>query len=199
MQCHHGSAFLFPTYFHLSAHHQLSLHTASNHNRCTIQFNYHLYFNMAQTPNPIVTPFDAVPLDVTATTAEQPPSFCQDWTSPGYSGGRSYPIVDNRYYDGTTGQVRIYHPLDVMKPGPPSLDVYWGSRCSATGEEDEFRGAVKTSSLTVTQYVLGVGAFLKESNYQLHSLTATKYTIIIFISANMSRTEVHRLWLKYGL
>lgn len=154
---------------------------------------------MAQNPDPAATAADAARLDTAAPAPEPRFRFGQRWTCADYSGGRDYPLVDNQYQDGSTGQVKTYINPGLTSPGPPSIEVYWGSRCRPSGEADEFRGGTKTSTLTVTEYVLGVAACLKESDYELHSLTATKYTINIFISANMSTAVVHRLWLKYGL
>lgn len=86
----------------------------------------------------------------------------------------------------------------VVAYGPPSLDIYWKNRRVITSDE-MFNSAVKGSSLTMTEYVIRVAAFLEESNCRLQSLTATTYSVNIIIFTDMLKTDIHRLLLKHGL
>ena len=110
-----------------------------------------------------------------------------------------YPIVDGKYYDGKTGQVVTVDPSNGwVTYGPPTLDVYWDNRLS-TAKEDVFCGAVKSSTLSMTEYVIRVGEFLKECNCDLQSLTATTYSVNVILFANMSTSDMQLLWKQYGL
>lgn len=109
----------------------------------------------------------------------------------------SYPLVNNSYKDLRTGQV-VDGYTGPYTSGPPTLDVYWQNRL-ATTVEDAFHAGVKSSTLSMTEYVVRVGEFLKDCNCRLQSLTATTYSINVVIFADLPKAEMHRLWQKHGL
>lgn len=121
----------------------------------------------------------------------------QQWTSR--ETGRGYPIVDNKYFDLATGQVVTLGSDDKWRmAGPPTLDIYWQNRQSTT-VEDAFHALVKGSTLDMTDYVIRLGEFLKESGCRLQSLTATTYSINVVIFADMSKQDMHTLQRKHGI
>lgn len=127
-------------------------------------------------------------------------SYLQEWITD--ESGRKYPVVDNKYFDGKTGQVVTLGPDDIWSTtGPPSLEVYWQNLGSASSDKDKgvFCGAFKSSPLTMTEYVTQVGGFLKDCNCKLRSLTATTYSVNIVFYADLSREDMWFLWRKYGL
>lgn len=68
-----------------------------------------------------------------------------------------------------------------------------------TTVEEPFYAAVKSSPLTMTEYVIRVGAFMQDSECNLQSLTATTYSINIILFADLPKAEMYRLWLEHGL
>lgn len=126
------------------------------------------------------------------------PPFPQIWTAQD-DGIRGYPIVDGKYFDGKTGQVVTMDPSNPWATGgPPSLDIFWHNRRRTTVKKP-FCGAVKSSGLSMTEYVIQVGEFLKECKCELQSLTATTYSVNVVVFADMSNDDMHLLWQKYGL
>lgn len=134
-------------------------------------------------------------LAATADAAEPARLASQNWTVG--DNGREYPLVNNSYNDLRTGQV-VSDYKGHFSAGPPTLDVYWQNR-RASDVEDAFRAGVKSSNLTMTEYVVRVGEFIKDSNCKLQSLTATTYSINVIIFADLPKEEMHRLWQKHGL
>ncbi|KAJ2972252.1 hypothetical protein NQ176_g7264 [Zarea fungicola] len=133
-----------------------------------------------------------------ATEGETHHRYFQQWTVG--KSGRGYPIVDNKYFDGETGQVVNLGPDDQWSAaGPPALAVYWQNLGSATSEKGAFCAAMKSSTLSMTEYVTQVVGFLKDCKCELHSLTATTYSINIVFYAELSREDMWFLWKKYGL
>lgn len=123
--------------------------------------------------------------------------FPQVWSTDG--GGRKYPIVGDKYFDGKTGQIVTTGPDNPWVTfGPPTLDVYWHNLGSIK-TEDAFCGAVKSSGLSMTEYVIRVGEFLKECKCDLRSLTATTYSVNVVTFSNMSSSDFTLLWKRYGL
>ncbi len=124
------------------------------------------------------------------------PPLIQEWTYE--AGDRRYPIVDGKYFDGRTGRVEPVDMNGQVTIGPPTLDVFWHNRM-LTGREDQFFGAVGISTISMTEYVIRVGEFLKECNCDLQSLTATTYSLNVILFADMSKSDVYMLWERYGL
>lgn len=123
----------------------------------------------------------------------------QEWIAD--KSGRSYPVVDDKYFDGQTGQVVTVGP-DILwsTTGPPSLEVYWQNLGSSSSDKGApFCASFKSSSLTMTEYVTQVGRFLNDCNCKLRSLTATTYSVNVVFYGELTREDMWFLWKKYGL
>lgn len=130
-------------------------------------------------------------------TSEYCGPFLHEWTVS--DEGKGSPIVDNKYFNMETGQtVALRGPRHVTF-GPPSLDVYWQNRRHGSERENQFRAVVKVSALSMTEYVIGVGEFLKESKCTLQSLTATTYSVNVVVFMEILYEDLHVLLKKHGL
>lgn len=132
----------------------------------------------------------------TSCTTKLDGPFFHEWT--GGDAQRSH-IVDNKYFDVTTGEVMAYGRDQWVSIGPPTLDIYWQNRRFDTSVENAFEAVVKHSALTMTEYVIRVGAFLKDCKCSLHLLTATTYSVNVVVFVDMSYEDMHVLWRKHGI
>jgi hypothetical protein len=119
----------------------------------------------------------------------------QPWTVDGY------PIVDGKYLDLSTGEVKTYVAgVDLMTGGPPSVAVYWQNRM-ATGRADQFLVIAKsvTAAPDLTEYLARVGEFLRKGQCRVHSLNATRYDVYVVVSSELSQAEFREALLQNGL
>ncbi len=128
---------------------------------------------------------------------------------PGNIGGRltqpwtadEYPIVDGKYLDLSTGELKTHVPgVDHFRGGPPSVAVYWQNRL-ATGRGDQFLVIAKAvaDARDLTEYLAPVGAFLRKGLCKVHSLNATRYDVYVVVSSELSQGEFREALVEQGL
>lgn len=127
-------------------------------------------------------------------TQNMPPQ--QRWTISGY------PIVDGKYLDLSTGELKMHvDGVDLVMAGPPSIAIWWQNRV-ATGRPDQFsvisKGGV-VGARDLTEYMTRVGDFLKRGLCQLNSLNATRYDVYIVVSSEMTHTAFRNALEEGGL
>jgi hypothetical protein len=114
-------------------------------------------------------------------TYSGPPS--QKWTTDGY------PIVDGKYLDLSTGELKMHvEGVDPFMGGPPSVSVYWQNRVS-TGRGDQFLVISKqrTPVRDVTEYLARLGDFLRKGLCKVDSLNATRFDVYVVASSELSQ------------
>jgi hypothetical protein len=119
---------------------------------------------------------------------EQP---IQSWTVDGY------PIVDGKYLDLRTGEVKTHEGL--LTGGPPSLAIYWHNKLPKPQEEQPFYAVSAFSQLSVTDYLTRVGDLLRTGICTVDSLSATKYSVNLVILTQLSRNEFREALIRHGL
>ena len=129
--------------------------------------------------NPPVLPFD---LGVS-------PRQC--WTLDG-----RHPIVDGRYVDSTTGEVREHTGPSIG--GPPSVAVYWHNRLAA-GQPEPIFGISSMERTPVTEYVIRIGNLLGAVTCTVNSLIVTKFSVTIIVQTPLSKTEFSEALVEHRL
>jgi len=114
----------------------------------------------------------------------------QQWTLDGY------PIVDGKYHDLGTDEIKIH--TGALRGGPPSVSVYWNNRAGIT-RPDQFVAVGSTSGQTVTAYIVRVGDMLREGSCSVHSLNATEYAVNVIVSTALSTEEFMGVLRRHGL
>lgn len=114
----------------------------------------------------------------------------QMWTPDGY------PIVDGKYHDLSTDEIKIH--TGVLRGGPPSVSVYWNN-CGAITRPDQFFAVGATSGHTVTEYIMRVGDMLRDGGCSVHSLNATEYSVNVIVSTALSTEEFIGILRRHGL
>ena len=127
---------------------------------------------------------------VTETNTAIRPHFAR-WTRSGY------PIVDGRYHDLSTGEIKEAED-EFIRTGPPALDVHWYNR-NYSDMEDQFRFVAFHSPVEVTEYLRRVGNFLGLAKCRVMSLNATKYSVNLIISTEMANDEMMKELKNYNL
>ncbi|KXX74656.1 hypothetical protein MMYC01_209266 [Madurella mycetomatis] len=128
---------------------------------------------------------------------------------PGIVGGRltqpwtvdRYPIVDGKYLDLSTGELKTHVAgTDHFRGGPPSVAVYWQNQL-ATGRGDQFLVIAKAvaDARDLTEYLTRVGAFLRKGLCKVHSLNATRYDVYVVMSSELSQGEFREALAEQGL
>ncbi|KAJ9157539.1 hypothetical protein NKR23_g321 [Pleurostoma richardsiae] len=107
----------------------------------------------------------------------------QPWTQSGS------PIVDGKYIERTTGEIKQLEPGELVTGGPPAIDVYWHNR-TLTGRDDQFFGFSGASLLQVSEYLVRVGELLKTGKCKVHALNVTKYAVNIIITTALSNEDM---------
>ena len=116
---------------------------------------------------------------------------------PGNLGKRStqlwtvdeYPIVDGKYLDLATGELKTHLiGVDQFRGGPPAVSVYWQNQLS-TGRGDQFLVIAKvvTDVKDLTEYLARAGTFLGKGLCKVHSLNATRYEVYVVVSSELSQ------------
>ncbi|KAH6679953.1 hypothetical protein F5X68DRAFT_212399 [Plectosphaerella plurivora] len=127
-------------------------------------------------------------------TAGLPPSTSapgQHWTPDGY------PIVDGKYHDLATGEIKTHNGL--RRGGPPSLSVYWHSRGTSTSQADSLFAVGAFNALPVTEYLVRMGEMLREGTCTVGSLNVTEYAVNVIVETELPRTEFMEKLRNYGL
>jgi len=104
----------------------------------------------------------------------------QSWTLDGY------PIVDGKYLDLATGQIKVHSGR--MMGGPPAIAVYWNNRL-CTGRTDQFRAISASSSCSLSEYLIRVGQLLTTGACTIDSLNATTYSVNVVVMSELSTSE----------
>lgn len=127
--------------------------------------------------------------------AGPPPSTSaprQHWTPDGY------PIVDGKYHDLATGEIKTHTGLR-RGGGPPSMYVYWHSRGSRVSQEDRFFAVGAYNALPVTEYLVRMGDMLREGTCTVSSLNVTDYAVNVIVVTELPRTEFTDMLRRHGL
>ncbi|GAB1317392.1 hypothetical protein MFIFM68171_07602 [Madurella fahalii] len=114
----------------------------------------------------------------------------QSWTVDGY------PIVDGKYLDLSTGEIKTHEGL--LTGGPPSLAVYWHNKLPKH-QEQPFYAVSAFSQISVTDYLTRIGDLLRTGICTVDSLNATKYSVNLVILTQLSRNEFEEALLRHGL
>lgn len=114
----------------------------------------------------------------------------QLWTLDGY------PIVDGRYHDLVTGEIRTH--TGNFRAGPPSLSIYWQNR-GGSDRRDLFYAVGATSKYNVTDYLFRVGEMLRREMCTVSSLNATEYAVNVIVITELSNMEFTALLREHGL
>jgi hypothetical protein len=128
---------------------------------------------------------------------------------PGNIGGRltqpwtvdEYPIVDGKYLDLSTGELKTHAAgVDHFRGGPPSVAVYWQNQL-ATGRGDQFLVIAKAvaDARDLTEYLARVGACLSKGLCKVHSLNATRYDVYVVVSSELSQGGFRAALAEQGL
>jgi hypothetical protein len=118
----------------------------------------------------------------------------QLWTADGY------PIVDGKYLDLSTGEVKPH--TGPFRGGPPSVSVYWQNQL-CTGRRDQFLVLAKAgaggASCDLTEYLARAGGFFAKGLCKVHSLNATRYDVYVVVSSELSAEEFGEALGVHGL
>ncbi|KAK0726582.1 hypothetical protein B0T21DRAFT_36637 [Apiosordaria backusii] len=115
----------------------------------------------------------------------------QLWTVDGY------PIVDGKYLDLSTGEIKTHEGL--LTGGPPALTVYWHNKLPKHQKEQPFYAASAFSLTSVTDYLTRVGDLLRTGICTVDSLSATKYSVNLVIMTQLSNNEFIEALGRHGL
>lgn len=104
----------------------------------------------------------------------------QSWTLSGY------PIVDNKYHDLSTGEVKAHSGPSTG--GPPSISVYWHNRL-ATGCRDQFLIISKTvaSTTNLTEYLIRVGDLLRKGQCKIDAMNVTRFDVYVVVESELDQ------------
>lgn len=119
----------------------------------------------------------------------------QFWTPDGY------PIVDGKYLDLSTGELRTHRRgVDLVRAGPPTVSVYWQNQL-ATGRQDQFLviSGAAAKARDVTDYLARLGAFLAKGLCTVRSLNATRYDVYVVVSSELSQQAFRDALVEHGL
>jgi hypothetical protein len=119
----------------------------------------------------------------------------QLWTVDGY------PIVDGKYLDLSTGELKTHVAgVDQFRGGPPAVSVYWQNQL-ATGRGDQFLVIAKVVAHVrdLTEYLARVGTFLGKGLCKVHSLNATRYEVYVVVSSELSQGGFREALAEDGL
>lgn len=135
---------------------------------------------------------DQVPPEIDSSTVRPG----QSWTLDGY------PIVDGKYLDLATGEIKTY--TGFRRAGPPSLSIYWNNRGSITGPDtgpcpDPFFALGCSSRHTVTEYLARLGEMLRQGGCEISSLNATTYAVNVVAMTELPSAEFKERLRQHGL
>ena len=114
----------------------------------------------------------------------------QLWTEDGY------PIVDGKYQDLSTGELKTVEGGRTI--GPPSLSVFWHNKHTKR-ERGSFISTAFYSPASVTEYLARVGEFLSTGVCEVDSLCATKYSVNLIITTQLSDKDFTAALKKHKL
>lgn len=142
--------------------------------------------NGSQSSAPAETP---APADSSAPPRQLEPLWTPDGSSP---------IVDGKYVDLATGEIKTH--TGPFRGGPPALSVYWQNRL-ATGRADQFLVIAKTVSHTVSlnDYIARVGDLLRKGVCKVDSINATRYNIYLVVTTERAQDEFRDALRAHGL
>lgn len=115
----------------------------------------------------------------------------QLWTLGGY------PIVDGKYRDLTTGEIKLHTGL--ITSGPPTLAIYWHNRFSTSRADLQSYAVSTTTTISMSEYLIRIGDLLRTGVCTVDLLNATKYSLNLIIISNLSREEFHASMREHGL
>ncbi|KAK5659003.1 hypothetical protein OQA88_1089 [Cercophora sp. LCS_1] len=115
--------------------------------------------------------------ELEALEAAMPPS--QSWTLDGY------PIVDGRYHDLSTGEIKTH--TGASSSGPPSIFAHWHNRLM-TGRTDQFLATSKVApTRDLTEYMARIGDLLRKGVCKVDAINAMKYNVYVIVWTELSR------------
>lgn len=109
-----------------------------------------------------------------------PSQQTQSWTLSGY------PIVDSKYHDLSTGEVRAHSGPSTG--GPPSISVYWQNRL-ATGRRDQFHVISKTvaSTTNLSEYIIRMGYLLRKGHCKIDAMNVTRFDVYVVVESDLGQ------------
>ncbi|WQF81228.1 hypothetical protein CDEST_06242 [Colletotrichum destructivum] len=102
--------------------------------------------------------------------------------------GRQMPIVDGKYHDPETWEVRTIASRQECVAGPPNIDQYWHNLVA--GPDDKFYAMRSSFTKDITEFMIRLGEFLKKGQCKLHSVNATEYSVTVIIESLRKRHEI---------
>ncbi|KAK4232859.1 hypothetical protein C8A03DRAFT_39487 [Achaetomium macrosporum] len=116
----------------------------------------------------------------------------QSWTPSGY------PIVDNKYHDLATGEIRPHSGPSMG--GPPSISVYWQNRLAAGGR-DQFHVISKTvaSTASLSEYIIRVGDLLRKGACKVDAMNVTRFDVYVVVQSELGQDEFREALDECGL
>lgn len=115
----------------------------------------------------------------------------QSWTTSGY------PIVDGKYHDLATDEIKTHTGLS--KGGPPSISVYWQNRL-CTGQRGQFLVITKTVGSTgLSEYIARIGDLLRKGACKVDSMNVTRFDVYMVVHSEQGQDEFREALLECGL
>lgn len=111
------------------------------------------------------------------------------------------PIVDGKYLDLDTNQVKEIQPRESVGFGPPTIDIYWHN-ISLSGGSTQFRGFRGVFVYgNVGLYIARLGLFFGKTggSCELYSLNATPYTVTVIVMTERTYHEIKEQYYDCGL
>lgn len=115
----------------------------------------------------------------------------QSWTTSGY------PIVDGKYHDLATDEIKTHTGL--LMGGPPSISVYWQNRL-CTGRPGQFLVIGKTvGNTSLSEYIARIGDLLRKGACKVDSMNVTRFDVYMVVHSEQGQEEFKQALLECGL
>ncbi len=99
------------------------------------------------------------------------------------------PIVDGKYVDHSTGEVKVVTLGDLVTAGPPAVELFWYNRNMAA-VEGRFTTFAAHAFISVTEYMARLGAFFTLGSCELVSINATRYAVHVIVATELPQTVI---------
>ncbi|KAI0134351.1 hypothetical protein BJ170DRAFT_609494 [Xylariales sp. AK1849] len=116
----------------------------------------------------------------------------QTWTIGGQ------PIVDRKYLDLTTGEIKELAQGEQVTYGPPAVDIYVHNQL-AYPDPTIFRSTRYALMSGVTEYMSRLGDFMKKGLCEIHSVNVTKYSVTLVILIDKKYQDIRKAMVDCGL
>ncbi|KAL0942097.1 uncharacterized protein CTRU02_204860 [Colletotrichum truncatum] len=101
---------------------------------------------------------------------------------------RHMPIVDGKYHDPDTWEVKEIAPGQQCIAGPPVIDQYWHNLIA--GPHDQFKALRASFCKDTTEFLIRLGEFLKLEQCKIHSVNAAEFSVTVIIETTRKRHEI---------